>query len=1541
MSTFRERLNNSSYSPSGRPFSKKPLENDNEQVIGDPILDKQDNELEKEEEVLMSASIVKIRERSQDIVDHTSIVLYDSKHGYKTLNHEEVEMDGNFFKRLKSLGVGVYKTEDGCQTYFYLGEISFSKLIKLIDEKWNDDDDYIDERPLIETISDEIYTTLNRNPENCKLFASPMRNPCGVQDTLLRALIITKSFQYRTIEMLLKMIRNRNTAKTSESFNFGKQLLQHLRYVPKVFDSTAIYQLVFGEKIKNFDFKKWNPELREPFFEIIPELFLDLSLHSKITEIISGFMYHDEIFEKQSLHYSCLSVLQYFTLSTRKKQIMCEVLLKSIMNFDMENIHLVFKVVFCYLEKDVKSFLGVLCQIQNSLNMEKLEELDRASESVGRLNRCITKSFDVVVQFMRFNQEIAKSAFRQFLAIKTDENVESYSEFGFFQSLLILCYYEATGNVGDIFQLLKKHFNSGNPETIQSFFVKAMAFDQFLQRYQTSLTSLACQFVICSHICINQLGILLYKCLFVSPAVERESVFKYMSSHIEFEQNAAPLVLSIMKEMLSAEKLSRDFLKAFRRLVKNVDKLAQSDISVLPFYYVQLGQLFHFAGPFERCDALIKHGKGFVDYLQNNVFTTTDDRMVINISDLILDSDGNLKQNISFISLIQAVKEFSYYYFPNKSDCWKLISSILDAVINLPKFIAARDPTLQDFKSRCDNLFVTSEYIRVVLNLFHDCNIEENVEEKKLLYLLKNRFQLMYGYDEALVKIINQFVKTFQLPDVSNAMKKVPVVVYAVIPKKSKRVKTTNKVKMDKAASMKLQEKEKKELDMHYHRFAKDDDNSIEIAITSSQLSSYHTPLELEVVIKLIKLFDWKKDNSSILHLLKMLFTALQHSSSSFLMKASPRFVENLVECVIPVFKIIQVLVNEFKDAQQNETERSSEFAEESLKLCLKVFVFIFNRHYDVDYRQMIDNALIGSISNDNDSLNSYDNVCAYFLEFLDSLPSMENVADLLSLLDTFENVSSNMKNKLDDIVAITSLKMLSKSLLKLDDVTQKVLEHDEANGLIVASLYVGFRRDNEKIDAVLWLIWSHLLKLYNEEICKQSRFVIGREGDDEVIVGPYKGKAFPCVRSVFGWHKLLFKLFNDAVMFQLHIDNFETKRLEDFIIVWGKCCETFYVFVSIVKDPEAQTSVNLLKAVVREGNRFLSFFMGEKSSFAAILNEKSLLNSKNRMERIIEQIKIIQESTRLLVGIKSLKGKKYGKLRKIVIKTVEISERVNHKFYNAAAKHGLENLSSYDHVKPIDVKKRAEKILKKKMDQECDVPKKTNGYYGQHTFTVTKDCFMLKFLLKVVKNFAQCLTISSDVAPSDIDEWQISSLNRIMFECRVSMALIKPILFRKQFEMIALTNPFQELNVFRTVLQMNTNRFMLFINFETFLKCMSKRFYGRHIEHLILNGRFNVAVHKKQLIHNRYMFVLDLLIAKKVETFFQVLGKYFNHLNKTIAIFTAVQPHGFSWLQIYEEIELIKKENFKSIPSTLEGMIIFNIRVDGGYEEVSAVKTF
>ncbi|GMR59226.1 hypothetical protein PMAYCL1PPCAC_29421, partial [Pristionchus mayeri] len=176
---------------------------------------------------------------------------------------QEIESRSAFERLLKEYhGVVVRKDENG-KEYFYLtrhmNHLAFVNHLNAVLSNGKGS-------KLMEEFSSSLDGRLV-----LLLYFAPMRSRAGEEDTLWKALLLCRETQNTAFDLLMEEMQKLGKDESSESRDLAMVAVSHIRYLDCVFDSKAIFDLVFDR-----DFHKWKPSVRDELIQAIPEIFGDV-----------------------------------------------------------------------------------------------------------------------------------------------------------------------------------------------------------------------------------------------------------------------------------------------------------------------------------------------------------------------------------------------------------------------------------------------------------------------------------------------------------------------------------------------------------------------------------------------------------------------------------------------------------------------------------------------------------------------------------------------------------------------------------------------------------------------------------------------------------------------------------------------------------------------------------------------------------------------------------------------------------------------------------------------------------------------------------------------------------------------------------------------------------------------------------------------------------------------------------------------------------------------------------------------------------------
>uniref|UniRef100_A0A914Z085 Uncharacterized protein n=1 Tax=Panagrolaimus superbus TaxID=310955 RepID=A0A914Z085_9BILA len=588
--------------------------------------------------------------------------------------------DRPIYKRFKKLGAAVH-TNDNRDIYFYIGELTHVKLLKLIESKWDDDE-------FVKRIMIELKDELNTNQESWKLFLLQSKNVNGTQDTIFRALILSKHSQAAAFELLFDKLNIIATKKSNEEqLKLGQDIIYQLRYITQVFFPAVIFEKVFGKKIET-----WTPILRDNLIEMLPELFTDSSVHPNAAKNLLPFLKNWSLDSHKTLQVAWLNAIKCFDIvNTNIGNIIYEILMKNLMNFEVENLPLVIDTALAVskkLETDVfKNFLFRLCKY---LNIEEFKKMEEQNESIKNVDKHISEVFFRITEFMRFNVSRSEKELLNFYSInkiirerssklmkeqkrnvkndkdfdgsdadeEEDEEEEETDdddddddeenpndpdfvleknetssddnerEFELIDVMLLICFNEACNDSSFALKELRKQVSISYDYFVnlkERFREVLEWFPTFAQTYLRSIRVLARDLVQSPNPQINEFGVVIYKYLFYNPRVDRITVLKSILSHLSEVDSETTVALSTLNEIVE-DKLEflKEFMSEMNSLTDNLSFLSTENIRKLFYILISLNFSPETLRPTQAQLVQKKEGDKFINrlnhYLTSNIF---------------------------------------------------------------------------------------------------------------------------------------------------------------------------------------------------------------------------------------------------------------------------------------------------------------------------------------------------------------------------------------------------------------------------------------------------------------------------------------------------------------------------------------------------------------------------------------------------------------------------------------------------------------------------------------------------------------------------------------------------------------------------------------------------------------------------------------------------------------------------------------------------------------------------------------------------------
>ncbi|VDM95702.1 unnamed protein product [Thelazia callipaeda] len=605
----------------------------------------------------------------------------------------------------------------------------------------------------------------------------------------------------------------------------------------------------------------------------------------------------------------------------------------------------------------------------------------------------------------------------------------------------------------------------------------------------------------------------------------------------------------------------------------------------------------------------------------------------------------------------------------------------------------------------CNIYFFCIQWIRLILNTFatRDSKLHK-VDEEAFHDLMRKKFALMIECQKSLVYTIKK-VQEFKMP--WQAFEQVELIVFYDVPKKS-NVKTRKRKRSSKNESANDEEGGASAKESKGNIEGKlDEESKIELfkkpqlrnsdrqkVIDLCSLASYFTPLKfaallpkkrkqtiflLETLDKLLEKLLPKRNKKS------HGFLAVQKNTGEKVLDGgNSKMVWHLIYSVIPtLFTILNGSVDYFKSFLDTSSviDRSSHLYYDDMSALMYSSLLLFHRIFSSsDFMKLNTNnsveeeglqssrarrrkavmeklekimIQVGAVVDSDGIVDTEFVVADFFISIAETVPTVNSAVALLQLLSC-DFVLTPQKSK----VAKIALSYLKKEWFGMEE---KVLKGAMLNRAVssILRLYLSFRKQNERLSAIQWMLANKVSELVPEEERRRSKISSLEPCYDQDLDENEGSSFFACFsKSTFSSvYKVLFSSLNETIKIVLPLQAVESGTLEynECFALWKIAASTFCLLTLLIRVKELRNASVLLTAA-REGRLFLQNFV-VKSSFIYLLADESRFAKYGTGANAL--LKTIQIGNRSLQNMSAhAKSTKCGSLLKLLPQLRATSEQ-------------------------------------------------------------------------------------------------------------------------------------------------------------------------------------------------------------------------------------------------------------------------------------------
>uniref|UniRef100_A0A7E4ZW11 Fanconi anemia group D2 protein n=1 Tax=Panagrellus redivivus TaxID=6233 RepID=A0A7E4ZW11_PANRE len=597
-------------------------------------------------------------------------------------------LTGEFISQLAHLDIQVMSDLGTREKYFYIGEKNCVDIVADIEAKWPKEDTVIAEQMAI------IKNQLGEEVDMWLLFLRPSRNINGTQDTIIRALLLSKTFQTEIFSLLIRRLDTIAQGNADPEWTeIAGLILPHFRFLTEVFNSKAFFTVVFDKRIE-----MWSPEYRDQFITLLPEVVPDILLHCNIAKKLIEFIMIRGVEKEDNFRKVCLEALKPLELTPRVRQRIQFVLSKNMMLFDAETLPTAISTILHVMDKkDPTSFKNLLVCLHKFLDVDKLKRIEEDVGLSKPLDECLAEVFNHVSDFIRFHfssshRDLMKVFAMQRLSRRaveactrrtaapsnaSDDDDDEYTpssdeeeeadaaeaeaagefivtirDLDVIDIFLIFTYFDVQEELPLIMKEVKKRIETTYDGFVfvRNLFVDALQHAKFAFRFLNAAIAVARSMVFSSSTRMNAIGSAIFTELFISQSLRRQHTLEALKHHFCEVDHEASVALQVLEGIAETHtQLLRPYLEDINELVGRVKVLSTENIRRLFFVLVSVNQFNDVAvGPSTQT-LRIAEGKRFITLLDSYLTAVQPKQVVWGV--------------VGFIQKVKAL-----LYFPNASE---------------------------------------------------------------------------------------------------------------------------------------------------------------------------------------------------------------------------------------------------------------------------------------------------------------------------------------------------------------------------------------------------------------------------------------------------------------------------------------------------------------------------------------------------------------------------------------------------------------------------------------------------------------------------------------------------------------------------------------------------------------------------------------------------------------------------------------------------------------------------------------------------------
>ncbi|GMT10667.1 hypothetical protein PFISCL1PPCAC_1964, partial [Pristionchus fissidentatus] len=391
------------------------------------------------------------------------------------------------------------------------------------------------------------------------LYFAPMQSRSGEQDTLWKALLLSRETQTKSFYLLMDEMQKLGKDDSSDSTSLSLAAVSHIRFLDCVFDSKILFDFVFDR-----DFHKWKPTVRDELIQAIPEIFGDVICQNDAAINLLTLLTETTVEESANdFRMAILNSLKLLTTGKDEAHKIRSTLIKKMNSMEARAaIEVVNMVVDGMDTNDLSTLHEVLTlfslhfklNFQPTMGTKNKKTKDDVAIAVGaKIGRFVqlsgNKCWRVIGSFLRtLNADGEKSE-------NGEEENQTIRDWRIFDIILCLSLLSIEGCPPSIGAALKSQITDETREggVLEEKFTKIFELGKYCSLHFSSLLRLSRVLLWSPLDSLNHFSTFLHESLLRTMEKKRKDVISSMLAHLDKSEREATTVLECISNLIKKE----------------------------------------------------------------------------------------------------------------------------------------------------------------------------------------------------------------------------------------------------------------------------------------------------------------------------------------------------------------------------------------------------------------------------------------------------------------------------------------------------------------------------------------------------------------------------------------------------------------------------------------------------------------------------------------------------------------------------------------------------------------------------------------------------------------------------------------------------------------------------------------------------------------------------------------------------------------------------------------------------------------------------